>query len=219
MLEASFMAAVIAFISQKGGVGKSTLARALAREAAASELSVKIADLDKDQATCIDWQKIRTQRGIEPRMSVELYGKVSDAIAAGRAHDLLVMDGPAMASSGTTEIAKRAHIVVQPTGAGLDDLQPAIRVFHGLVKAGIPASKLVFALNHIGTDAEADAARAYIQEAGYAVLPGYLPERPGYRMAQNEGLAITETRFASLKKQADTLIQALIDRVGEATDG
>src|SRR3954451_7071661 len=165
MLEAGFMTAVIAFISQKGGVGKSTLARALAREAAASDLTVKVADLDKDQATCIDWQKIRTQRGIRPHLSVELYAKVSDAIAAGNGHDLLVMDGPAMASAGTTEIAKRANIVVQPTGAGLDDLQPAIRVFHGLVKAGIPASKLVFALNHIGTAPEADAARAYIEEA------------------------------------------------------
>ena len=39
------MAAVIAFISQKGGVGKSTLARALAREAAVSGLKVKIAGI------------------------------------------------------------------------------------------------------------------------------------------------------------------------------
>jgi chromosome partitioning protein len=150
---------------------------------------------------------------------VELFSKVGDAISAGKGHDLLVIDGPAMASSGTTEIAKKAHIVVQPTGPALDDLTPAIRVFHGLVKAGIPTTKLVFALNHIGTDSEADAARSYIIEAGYNVLPGYLPERPAYRLAQNEGLAVTETRFASLKKQADTLIQALIDRVGEAANG
>jgi chromosome partitioning protein len=36
------MPRVIGFISQKGGVGKSTLARALAREAAASGLSVRV---------------------------------------------------------------------------------------------------------------------------------------------------------------------------------
>jgi chromosome partitioning protein len=219
MLDACFMTAVIAFISQKGGVGKSTLARALAREAASSDLSVKIADLDKDQATIIDWHKIRTQRDIQPKMSVELFSRVADAIAAGASHDLLVIDGPAMASAGTTKIAEKAHLIVQPTGAGLDDLQPAIRVFHGLVKAGISPRKLIFALNHIGTEPEAEAARAYIEEAGYEVLPGYLPERPAYRQAQNEGLAITETRYASLKKHADTLIQALIDRVGEAANG
>ena len=34
------MAAVVAFVSQKGGVGKSTLSRALAREAAAGGLRV-----------------------------------------------------------------------------------------------------------------------------------------------------------------------------------
>jgi chromosome partitioning protein len=121
-----------------------------------------------------------------------------------------------------TKIAEKAHLVVQPTGSGLDDLTPAIRVFHGLVKAGIPAKKLTFALNHIGTEPEAEAARAYIEEAGYACLPGYLPEKAAYRQAQNEGLAITEnteTRYPSLKKHADTLIQALIDRLGEAANG
>jgi chromosome partitioning protein len=219
MIEASIMTAIIAFISQKGGVGKSTLARALAREAAASDLRVKIADLDADQATCVDWHKARTQRAIEPAIAVELFRKLPDAIASGASYDLLVVDGPAMASAGTTKIAERSHLVVQPTGSGLDDLLPAVRVFHGLVKAGVQSGKLIFALNHIGTEAEADAARAYIEEAGYAVLPGYLPERPAYRMAQNDGLAVTETRFASLKKQADTLIQSLIDRVGEAANG
>ncbi|MBD4961076.1 AAA family ATPase, partial [Xanthomonas citri pv. citri] len=53
------MAAVVAFISQKGGVGKSTLSRALAREAAAGGLRVKIADLDTQQGTSIDWHRLR----------------------------------------------------------------------------------------------------------------------------------------------------------------
>jgi chromosome partitioning protein len=86
-------------------------------------------------------------------------------------------------------------------------------VFHGLSKQGIALDRLVFALNHIGTDSEAEAARSYIEEAGYTALPGYLPERPAYRLAQNEGLAVTETRFHGLKERADALIQALIDKV------
>jgi chromosome partitioning protein len=215
------MTAVIAFVSQKGGVGKSTLARALAREAAASGLKVKIADLDPDQATIIDWHKVRTQRAIEPPLSVELFRTVAQALSSADGHDLLVIDGPAKASSGTTEIAKRADLIVQPTGAGRDDLNPAIRVFHGLVKLGVSQHRLVFALNHIGTDSEAEAARAFIIDAGYAALPGYLPERPAYRLAQNDGYAVTETRFHGLKERADALIQSLIDRVagGEADHG
>ncbi len=207
------MATVIAFISQKGGVGKSTLARALAREAAVSGLKVKVADLDPDQATIVDWHKVRTQRAIEPLLSVELFRTAAQALAAADGHDLLVIDGPAKASSGTTEIAKRADLIVQPTGAARDDLNPAIRVFHGLIKLGIPHDRLVFALNHIGTESEAETARNYLTDAGYSSLPGYLPERPAYRLAQNEGYAVTETRFHGLKERADALIQALIDRV------
>ena len=106
---------VVAFISQKGGVGKSTLARALAREAVASGLQVKVGDLDTDQATIIDWHKVRTQRDIEPAISVELFRGVAEAIRAAERHDLLVIDGPAKASTSTTEIARQAQLIVQPT--------------------------------------------------------------------------------------------------------
>ena len=211
------MATVIAFVSQKGGVGKSTLARALAREAAAGGLRVKVADLDPEQATLIDWHRVRTQRAIAPRLSVELFRSAAEALAAAAGHDLLVLDGPARASGGTTEIARRADLIVQPTGAARDDLTPAVRVFHGLLRQGIPPARLIFALNHIGTESEAEAARSYLAEAGYAALPGYLPERPAYRLAQNEGYAVTETRFNGLRERADALIQSLIDRV--AGDG
>ncbi len=37
---------IIGVISQKGGVGKSSIVRALAREAANNDINVKIADLD-----------------------------------------------------------------------------------------------------------------------------------------------------------------------------
>ena len=111
------------------------------------------------------------------------------------------------------EIARVASLVVQPTGASVDDLRPAVREFHALIKAGVPHGRLTFALNRIGTEAEEADARAYLIEAGYTILAGYLPERPGYRKAQNVGLAVTETPYAGLNVRADRLIQALIDGV------
>jgi len=42
---------IIAFISQKGGVGKSTLTQALAVEAKKQKLSVLLADCDSQQGT------------------------------------------------------------------------------------------------------------------------------------------------------------------------
>jgi chromosome partitioning protein len=203
--------AIIAFVSQKGGVGKSTLARALGREAAKSGLSIKIADLDPGQGTTTEWMRIRTAAGIEPMVPVQLYRAAAEALGEAERHDLLIIDGPAKTSAATLDIAKVADLVVQPTGASRDDLVPAVREFHALVKKGIPKDRLRFALVRLGTDAEEADSRAFLAEAGYVVLPGSLPERPAYRMTQNEGRAVTETKFATLQKQAEALVQAIID--------
>ena len=190
------MPAVVAFVSQKGGVGKSTLARALAREAAAGGLRVKLADLDTQQGTSVDWHRMRLAAAIEPVVSVEAFATAAQALAVAGAYDLLVIDGPARTSQATLEIARASSLVVQPTGASLDDLRPAVREFHALAKAGVPADRLT-----------------YLGEAGYGVLTGCLVERPAYRLAQNTGHAVTETRYGALNARADVLIQSLIDRV------
>jgi chromosome partitioning protein len=210
------LAFIIAFVSQKGGVGKSTFARGLAREAAQGGLKVKIADLDTQQGTCVDWHRDRLNAGIRPAVAVEAFATAAEALTIADQYDLLILDGPARTSRGTLDIARMADLVVQPTGASVDDLRPAVREFHALVQAGIPKAKLAFALNHIGTPTEEAEARAYIAEAGYTVLDGCLLERPAYRKAQNSGRAVTETSFRNLNTKADELIQALIDRVGDA---
>jgi chromosome partitioning protein len=207
------MTIVVAFVSQKGGVGKSTLARAMGREAAAGGLKVKIADLDIQQGTVLDWNRQRLSAGIEPTISVESFATAAQALAVADGYDVLIIDGPARTSRGTLDIARSSSLVVQPTGASLDDLRPAIREFHALVKAGIPQPRLVFALNRIGTENEEAEARFYIQEAGYTVLRSCLVERTGYRQAQNAGYAVTETRYSALNSRADVLVQSLIDLV------
>jgi chromosome partitioning protein len=204
---------VIAFVSQKGGVGKSTLARALAREAMAGGLNTKIADLDTQQGTSVDWVRKRLDAGIEPAVAAEPFATAAQALRQASQYDLFIIDGPARASRATLEIAQVADLVVQPTGPSDDDLRPGVREFHALCNAGIEKGKLVFALNHMATAAEEADARAYLIEAGYAVLDGALPERPAYRRAMNTGHSVTETSFATLNATADTFIQALIDRV------
>jgi chromosome partitioning protein len=208
------MATIIAFVSQKGGVGKSTLSRALAREAANGGLNIKIADLDTQQGTSVDWHRTRLNAGIQPEVAAESFATAAHALKIADQYDLLIIDGPARTSSGTLDIARVADLVVQPTGASVDDLRPAVREFHALIQAGIPKDKLVFALNRIGTPVEEAEARSYITEAGYTALEGCLQERPAYRKAQNTGHSVTETSFRNLNVKADALIQVLIDRIG-----
>lgn len=208
------MTTIFAFISQKGGVGKSTGARALACEAARAGLKTKIADLDTQQGTTVEWHRKRLHAAIKPVVEVQAFATAADAIAHAPGYDVFIIDAPARASRGTLEIAKVADLVIQPTGVADDDLRPAVKEFHALLQAGIAKRKLVFVLNHVGTDAEEADARAYLAEAGYMTL-GCLMERPGYRRAMNLGRSITETSFPKLNEQADMFVQALVDRIGE----
>ncbi len=207
------MAQIVGFISQKGGVGKSTLARGLSREASANGLQVKLADLDVQQGTSVDWYRRRLDNGTTPVFSVESFKTASQALRLAPQYDLLLLDGPARASEATLEIAKAASLVVQPSGAGIDDLRPAVLVFHELVRCGIPKQRLRLALCRIGTDAEEAESRDYIQQAGYEVLEGCLPERPAYRKASTAGFSVTETRYPQLNQRADKLIQSMVDQL------
>src|SRR6202051_3566191 len=124
------MAMILGLISQKGGVGKSTIARGLAREAAASGLRVKLADLDTQQGTSTNWHRRRLDAGAKPEFSVESFKTAAQALTSVDAFECLVLDGPARASAATLEIAREAALVIQPTGASVDDLHPAVLVFH-----------------------------------------------------------------------------------------
>ena len=208
------MPVVVSFISQKGGVGKSTLARALLA-VAAHGLKVRLADLDPRQASVVAWERTRERNAVLPPCEVAPYATLEDALAASADVDLLIIDAPGSTSRTTADIARHSHLVVQPTGASADDLQPTVLTFHELVKAGLPRARLVAAICRVLSAGEAGVVRVYIEDAGYAVLPGAIFERTAYREAQNRGQAITETSVTALNKQADALIEALLNKVAD----
>jgi chromosome partitioning protein len=206
------MAVVVSFISQKGGVGKSTLARALLA-VAAHNMSARLADLDPQQASVVAWEKARHRnRVVGPPCEVVAYRSFRDALSASADVDLLIVDTPARTSRSTLEIAKDSNLVVQPTGASADDLRPAILTFHELVKEGVPKDRLEMAICRTLSDTEEATVRAFVRDAGYTVLPGAVPERIAYREAQNRGRAITETA-AKMHAQTDALFEALMERI------
>lgn len=208
------MHTIVAFASQKGGVGKSSLARAFARESALGGIDVRLADIDTHQGTSLDWSRTRLQNAVEPAVPVEAFGSAQHALARAQC-DLLIIDSPAATPAETYEIAKRCDVLVQPSGACLDDLRPAVRTFIAMQKKGVHKKKLVMALTRIGTDHEADAAREYLSEAGITVLEGYLPEKPAYRAAQSAGRALTETAYITLNESAEQLITQLVKFIGK----
>ncbi len=210
------MAVRIAVVSQKGGVGKSTLVELIAREYAAAEWRVLIADMDTKQLTATDWVAQRLQKNLQPEIAAQPFKR--PAQAAGVAYDLIVFDGAPHSSSDTLAMAQVSDLIVLPSGGSRADLVPTIKLAHELVAAGIPKNRITGALVKIASDVEEEDARIFFQEAGFAVLKGALPERLGYRMAQNMGRAATETHYPSLNERAAELAQSVVDRLQEITE-
>ena len=208
----------IGIVSQKGGVGKSTLCRLIACEYAKAGWNVKIADLDVAQGTCYDWQARRMSNKIAPDVPVERFSTITQALKFSHVYDLLVFDGKPYTTTQTLEIANTATLLILPTGLALDDLRPSVLLAGQLAAKGIPTDKVTFAFCRVGeSESELHDATQYIQDAGYSILDGAMPEKTGYRRASDLGRSPTETRFPSLNKKADILAQSIIDKITTLT--
>ena len=206
------MAILIGMVSQKGGVGKSTLARLVAREYAKAGWHVKIADLDISQGTSFSWHSRRLHYQVEPVVPVERFSTVDQVLKLATKYDLIILDGPPHSTVGTLKIAQASDLVVLPTGLSLDDLEPSVLLAHEFVKKSVPKAHIIFALSRVGeSDTEIGEARNYIQAAGYDVLKGSIPEKIAYRRASDGGRTVTETRFKTLNERADEIAQSIVN--------
>jgi chromosome partitioning protein len=207
---------VISAISQKGGVGKSAIARLVAREYAASGWSVRVADFDVKQMTTTEWAARRLAAGIEPVVEVQGYASVDKAVKGAQSSDMLVIDGRGFADKLTQDIARASTKVLLPTGLALDDLRPSVRLAHELVEAGVNARNFAFVLCRTGdSDKEIGAARGYVEQAGYHCLSASWPERAGYRDAHDQGKAGTEAMHPSLRTKAEAVARAIVEFVSQ----
>lgn len=217
----------IAFAGGKGGVTKSTLARAVAASYAAAEWDVLVADLELGQATVRKWMRKREEAGLTPLFPVQSFGSVSQASAELKrdAHDLIVFDCPAFASKATIEIAEIVDLLVLPTSYTDDDLDSTAETANALVLAGIDPKKIAIVFSGVAEarathEREADRREAgeYWSELPYFVVPGYIPHQKALATAQNAGRAITECHYPGPRRKADKVIQALIARFEQITE-
>jgi chromosome partitioning protein len=207
------MPVTVSFVGQKGGVGKSTLARAFAAVAARGKLRVKLADLDLHQQTSVRWATTRAARGNAFPVDAEAFSTIEDALAGSLGVDLVIVDTPGHASPETLKIARTSQVVVLPTGASTDDLYPTVLLLYELEQMGIPKDRLAVALCRLLELREEHAARKYVETAGYEALLGSIPERAGYRSAHNQGQSLTETSDQALNRRARTLMESLLEKV------
>ncbi|TDW20433.1 chromosome partitioning protein [Rhizobium azibense] len=211
------MPTIISCLSQKGGVGKSTLARLLARTYASADWSVKICDFNVNQLTSTDWVAIRMQAGVEPQIDAQ--PMTSTKKLKGEPYDLLVIDGKPDSDQTSLEAARISDLVVIPTGLSVDDLKPQAGFGNELVAKGVPRERIIFVLNKTTeSDAATREAIMFIQAQGFQVADTDISTKNGYMLAQNVGLSIAETRYPSLNDRADTLAAELVAKLNSITE-
>jgi len=206
----------IGVVSQKGGVGKSTLCRMIAAEYARGDWNVKIADMDAKQGTSYNWQRRRIENDIQPEISVELFQRVENALKIADQYDLIVFDGAPHSTKATLQIAKESALVILPTGNALDDLEPTIRLAHEIAQSGVAKERIAIVLCRVGASLiENKEAADYIKASGYHLLKGSIPEKTVYRRASDLGKSATETTHSSTNKKARKLIKSITGRIDQ----
>jgi chromosome partitioning protein len=137
---------VVVLISTKGGVGKSTLAEALAVEAAKDE-RVFIVDIDPQQSTAAWW---RRRKGPENPMlvtNVSAIRQALDAIARRKAErDWLIIDTPGSNMNVLRDAVSHADVIVGVIQASGKDIE-AQGAAHGLIQEAGKGDRTLWVIN------------------------------------------------------------------------
>jgi chromosome partitioning protein len=206
----------VSFVSQKGGVGKSTLARLFAVGAAHRSRKVLLADFDLEQLTCVEWNALRLRHAVEPDIDARAFKSLKKLRKAEESVDLIVVDTRGLADDLTKEIAEDSDVVFLPTGTSGDDLRPTLALARKLAKHGAEG-RLVLVLSKVGRS-ETQLAKAIetIGESGFELLAEHWPMRDGFQTDLDMGRAGRESRNPHLRETAERMEEALFARLAKA---
>jgi chromosome partitioning protein len=189
---------IYALISQKGGAGKSTIARQLAVFAGGAGPSYLI---DRDpQATTTKWWSRRTE--LSPALDkpelVDLDGAtLSDAAAKLRSRPgVAFVDTRPAVEEPEAEAARVADLVIVPVRPSPDDLEAVGDTLRIIRRLQRPA---VLVVNAAKNEARAVSARAALSRFPYPVCPTHLADRAIYLDASLEGRGVSEMRGSAAR--------------------
>lgn len=185
---------VVAFVSDKGGMGKSTAALHLACAAAEDRFEAAVLDLDP-QASVGRWARLRKRAGLPPRplaetcVPIDIEDRLSELRAAGA--DLVLLDTAGRDNNAITAAIAAADLVLvpcHPTDLELATLGPTLARLRAEQR---PHMVLLIDWSAGAARRRQDAAVA-IARAGGLVAPAPYTHRADYRMALEQGQGVTE---------------------------
>lgn len=180
---------VITIAMQKGGVGKSTLARSLAVAAVRDGLSVLIIDMDSQQSVS-QWAERR--EGDMPVVVFSTENELPKKLAQAKGvADLVIIDTPPARSTeapAAVEVADLVLIPITPDIEPLEQMPRTLRLCRGF-------SRRVFAVVNMANPtgpAEVSYTREVVEAMGAKTAPAVLHRRKAHRDASASGQTVQE---------------------------
>ena len=203
---------LISFVSQKGGVGKSTLARLLAVGAAHRGYKTLLADFDLEQLTCVEWNATRMRNNVAPEIDARPFKSLKKLHKSEEEINVVIADTRGLADDITKELAEDSQVVFLPTGTSSDDLRPTLALARKLAKQGAEG-RIVIVLSKVGrSEKQLSHAVGLIEESGFELLAEHWPLRDGFQTELDAGRAGREAHNPHLREMAERMENALFKR-------
>lgn len=192
----------IAFVTQKGGAGKTTLTTSVA--VAAAEAGERVVALDLDpQRSLVSWYDRRQETGGPQVDQVADIPQLPTILARLQAHGitLVILDCPGHFSVAQNTALGSIDLALVPSRPTTLDLQAAVPTVHALARFGRP---ILFTLNQClpGSNSRAREAAAGLSGLGMLADP-IIIQRTDYQDAIATGKGVTE--YAPRGKAADEI--------------
>jgi chromosome partitioning protein len=185
---------IVAFTSDKGGMGKSTAALNLACAAAEDGFDSAVLDLDP-QASVGRWARLRRRANLPPRplaetcVPIDVEDRLGELRAAGA--DIVFLDTAGRDNNAIVAAIAAADLVLipcHPTDIELSTLGPTL----ARLRAEQRANYVLLIDWSAGAQRRRLDATAAIERAGGRVAPAIYTHRADYRMALEQGQGVTE---------------------------
>jgi chromosome partitioning protein len=180
---------VVSLISQKGGVGKTTLATALAVAAHRDGKQAFLVDLDP-QASASFWMDTRQDDALA--ISAIPASRLSHVLDAAKlaAADIAIIDTPPFAKDIAFEAAQHADLVMIPTRPAVLDVMAMTRTIE-LIKAFDKQAAVVLTFCP-PNGKEVDDTETAVRALDVDLCPVHIGQRIAYSRAQQNGQAAQE---------------------------